>query len=74
MFQTEDMFLKNIGKPEFTWKFTIVGKKTWIVANVIDFLWTSEGVPVTLAVQPIEGGDVVEIPWSSIQYITRAKD
>lgn len=73
MFQTEDQFLKNIAKPDFTWKFNLIGRKT-IVGNVVDFLWTDQGVPVTLAIQPIDGDDVVEIPWTSIQHITIAKE
>jgi hypothetical protein len=69
--QESSMFLRNIGNPEFTWTFKLIGRKT-VVGRVMDFLWTEQGIPVTLAVQPTDG-DLVEIPWGSIQTISRGK-
>lgn len=66
-----DRFLRNIQNQDLEWKFQIIGGLK-IVARVIDFLWTDAGIPITLTLQPTRGS-WVEVPWGSIQTITRGK-
>lgn len=63
----DNMFLRNIENKTLRWVFKINGMEP-ITAKVETFLWTSEGIPVTLMLKPTRG-KMVEVPWVAIQTI-----
>ena len=67
----DDRFLRNIDNPDFYWTFQLVGRRN-VTGRVINFLWTSQGIPITLMLQP-ESGKPFEVPWTSIQTIHQGK-
>jgi hypothetical protein len=64
-------FLRNIEDTEIVWTFQLSGNRK-ITGRVIGFLWTSEGIPITIHVEA-ENGSETEIPWSAIHTITYIK-
>jgi hypothetical protein len=69
--ERDQKFLRNIQDPTITWTFQLSGNRK-VTGGVVGFLWTSEGIPITLSVQP-DNGEVVEIPWPAIQLISYVK-
>ena len=78
----EPQFLRNISNPDLIWQFELVGHRV-IVACVINYEKTTQGIPITLYVQQVrlshETGKHVmdykpmDIPWTIIQTIRPIK-
>lgn len=65
-------FIEELHNSSYIWKFNIIhGLK--IEGRVVDYRITSKAVPVTITVQQSDEVTPVEIPWTSIQYITHVK-
>lgn len=60
-------FMQLIDNKEVVWTFTVIGDVS-ITGRVINYMQTSQGIPITLKVQK-EDRSVVEIPWTSVQTI-----
>ena len=65
------VFLKEIQNKERRWTFQLA-KSQFVTGRVIDFLWTSESIPITLMVQ-LDNEEIIEIPWVAIQTIKLGK-
>lgn len=69
--EKDQRFLRNIDDSEFYWTFQQVGRVK-VIGRVINYLWTSQGVPITLTIET-DAGESFEIPWASIQRIYPGK-
>lgn len=66
-----EQFLRLIDNQNCWWKFNIIGNAE-VTGQVTDYLMDTRGTPITLKVRQ-EDRVTVEIPWTSIQYITAQK-
>lgn len=66
-------FLRNINDTTLYWKFTLVGRKI-VIGRVIHFLWTAEGIPITLMIKQDDKKNPIEILWTNILTIEQTKD
>lgn len=64
-------FLKNIGNEQLYWRFYMAGPFK-VCGRIVGYWWNSEGIPITLMVQPDEE-EIIELPWVSIQLIKQGK-
>ena len=65
-------FIEQLYDSSHIWKFNIIhGLK--IEGRVVDYRISSKAIPITVTVQQSDDVTPVEIPWTSIQYITHLK-
>jgi hypothetical protein len=69
--QDTEQFIFKIDDKKAEWTFNLIGNTTLRRCRVVNYVRTSEGIPVTLTLDDGSVRSPFEVPWSQIQIIFR---
>lgn len=66
-------FVRSIDDKELVWNFQLIDGLT-VKGKVLDYILNEFAMPISIVIRIVDGdndGRILEIPWTSIQFITQ---